>query len=57
MTSLTATSSPRELADDYVEQLADLNPLLGTSLGIRPGDDRLPDFSADGQAALDALYR
>jgi len=53
---MTATT-PREIADEYVERIADLNPITGTALGIRPGDARLPDFSPHGQAALDELAR
>jgi len=50
-------TTPRAIADDYVERIADLDPIIGTALGIRPGDDRLPDYSPDGQAALDQLAR
>jgi uncharacterized protein (DUF885 family) len=53
-----ATARPvRDLADAYVEALADLDPLLATQLGIRPGDDRLPDLSPAGQQARDELAR
>ena len=47
----------RELADGYVDHLADLSPEVATALGTRPGDDRVPDLSPDGQAALDDLAR
>lgn len=50
-------STPRQLADRYVDAVADLNPILGTTLGLRPHDDRLPDFSPDGIAAGDDLAR
>ncbi|NDL58101.1 DUF885 family protein [Phytoactinopolyspora sp. XMNu-373] len=64
----TNTLTPRQLADQYVETLADLNPVVGAALGLRPGDDTMPDFSpagshtlADAQratlAALDAAER
>jgi uncharacterized protein (DUF885 family) len=36
------------VADRWVERLADLDPSVGTALGIRPGDDRLPDLSVHG---------
>ena len=49
--------TPRTIADAYVETLADLDPLVGTSLGIRPGNDELPDFSPDGLAAIAAAQR
>ncbi|UED85389.1 DUF885 domain-containing protein [Streptomyces profundus] len=45
-------STPRIIADAYVETLADLDPSVGSSLGIRPGQDALPDFSPEG---LDAV--
>ncbi|AXB43379.1 DUF885 domain-containing protein [Amycolatopsis albispora] len=47
----------RDLADAYSDDLADLNPIIGTMTGLRPGDDRLPDFSPDGQQARDDLDR
>ena len=37
--------------------MADLDPLLGTFLGIRPGIDTLPDFSPAGLAAFADLRR
>ncbi len=50
-----AARSPREIADRYVRALSDLDPLLSTYLGIRPGEDRLPDLSPAGQQATDDL--
>lgn len=53
-------SSPRavrDLADDYVRRLAELDPVLAEDLGLPVGRDRLPDLSPDGQAAVDALDR
>ena len=47
----------RTHADAYVDALADLDPLVGTVLGIRPGDDRMPDLSPEGNAAHDELRR
>src|SRR5215467_5958271 len=47
----------REVADRYVVALADLDPTVATSLGLRPGEDRLPDLSPAGQDALDDLAR
>jgi len=47
----------RDIADAYVAELAELNPLLATSLGLRPGEDRLPDLSPAGQQAYDDLAR
>ncbi len=47
----------RDVADGYVTALAELNPLLSTSLGLRAGEDRLPDLSPAGQQAADDLAR
>ena len=46
-----APAIPRELADSYVRDLADLNPILSTALGLRPHEDRMPDLSPAGYAA------
>src|SRR5215831_15549482 len=45
----------RAVADRYVMALAELDPMVATSLGLRPGEDRLPDLSPVGQEALDNL--
>src|SRR5215475_4755649 len=47
----------REIADGYVDALTDLDPILATALGVRPGEDRLPDLSPAGQQAADDLAR
>lgn len=47
----------RDVADAYVTALADLDPLLATQLGLRPDEDRMPDFSPAGQQAADDLAR
>src|SRR5262245_39240129 len=52
-----ATRAVRDVADRYVLALADLDPILATSLGLRPGEDGLPDRSPAGQAAADDLAR
>jgi uncharacterized protein (DUF885 family) len=51
------TETPRQIADRYVDALCDLDPLVATQLGTRPGDDRLPDLSPAGLAAEEALER
>lgn len=53
MTSDAASTptTPRQLADSYVVELAELNPILSTALGLRPHDDRVPDLSPAGYAA------
>jgi uncharacterized protein (DUF885 family) len=53
-------SSPRpvrDVADAYVVSLAELNPLVASRLGLRPGEDGLPDLSPAGQQASDDLAR
>lgn len=47
-------STPRQLADRFVHQLAQLSPSVATSLGLIPHDDRVPDLSPAGyQAQVD----
>src|SRR5215475_12162619 len=46
-----------EIADRYVDALTDLDPILATSLGVRHGEDGLPDLSPAGQQAADDLAR
>lgn len=41
-------TTPRQLADTYVHDLADLNPALVTMLGLRPHESGVPDLSPDG---------
>jgi uncharacterized protein (DUF885 family) len=50
-------TNPRQIADRYVDAVCDLDPIVATSLGTRPGDDRLPDLSPAGLAAEEALLR
>jgi uncharacterized protein (DUF885 family) len=49
--------TPRKVADRYVDAVCDLDPIVATSLGTRPGDDRLPDPSPAGLEAEAALTR
>lgn len=57
-TTITTSSTPRRLADAYVAELVELNPLISTSLGLRPGEDRAPDLSPAGhQAEADLAER
>ena len=51
------STTPRHVADRYVDAICDLDPIVATSLGTRPGDDRLPDFSPAGLEAEAALTR
>lgn len=47
----------RQIADEYLESYADLDPITGTALGIRPGSADLPDLSPTGHDAVAALQR
>ena len=47
----------RDIADSYVQELAELNPALATYLGLPVGQDRLPDFSPAGEQAYRELRR
>ena len=50
-------TTPRQVADRYVDAVCELDPIVATSLGTRPGDDRLPDPSPAGLEAEAALTR
>jgi uncharacterized protein (DUF885 family) len=50
-------TTPRTVADRYVEAVSDLDPIVATMLGNRPGDDRLPDYGPAGLEAEAALQR
>ncbi|MFF2041612.1 DUF885 domain-containing protein [Kitasatospora sp. NPDC058170] len=50
-------TTPRRIADAYVQALAELDPLTAVYLGLNPDDDRLPDLSPAGAHALAELAR
>ncbi|HET7018277.1 MAG TPA: DUF885 domain-containing protein [Streptosporangiaceae bacterium] len=50
-------NTARAIADRYVTELAELDPLISTKLGLRPDEDRLPDYSPDGHEARMSLVR
>jgi uncharacterized protein (DUF885 family) len=50
-------TTPRQIADRYVDAVCELDPIVATSLGARPGDDRLPDPSPAGLEAEAELAR
>jgi uncharacterized protein (DUF885 family) len=54
---MSTPTTPRQVADAYVEALCDLDPIAATALGTRPGDDRLPDLSPAGLEADAQLVR
>jgi uncharacterized protein (DUF885 family) len=49
--------SARTVADAYVQELAQLDPVIATQLGLEPAADRLPDLSPAGSTARDELAR
>jgi len=50
-------NNARPIADRYVTKLAELDPLISTRLGLRPDEDRLPDYSPAGHEARMSLSR
>ncbi|MEU1826286.1 DUF885 domain-containing protein [Streptomyces abikoensis] len=50
-------SLPRQVADGYVDDLARLDPIVGTFMGDPLSSGRLPDLSPDGHDARAALAR
>jgi uncharacterized protein (DUF885 family) len=50
-------STLNEIANDYVERAAALDPVTATYAGVPGHDDRLPDLSSDGYAARAELDR
>ena len=58
MTNTADSARPvRDLADAFVSDLARLDPVLATSLGLPDGQDELPDLSPAGLAAEAELRR
>ncbi|HEY5835217.1 DUF885 domain-containing protein [Streptomyces sp.] len=57
MSTTTSGSLPRQVADSYVDDLLELDPILGTYLGVPASYRRLPDYSPAGADALAALAR
>ncbi|GAA3490756.1 MULTISPECIES: DUF885 domain-containing protein [Streptomyces] len=55
--STLRTPLPREVADAYVDALIALDPVLGTSLGVRASNRSLPDYSPEGRQAVAELAR
>ncbi len=46
-----------EIADEYVERVAALNPIAATGMGVPGHDAEMPDYSPDGAAAMAAMVR
>ncbi|MFJ2744595.1 DUF885 domain-containing protein [Streptomyces sp. NPDC087440] len=55
--STLRTPLPREVADAYVDALIALDPVIGTSLGVRASNRSLPDYSPEGRQAVAELAR
>jgi uncharacterized protein (DUF885 family) len=52
-----SSALPRQVADAYVDDLLELDPILGTYLGAPGSGRRLPDFSPAGADAVAGLAR
>jgi uncharacterized protein (DUF885 family) len=52
-----STRTAREVADQYVRDLADLDPAVSTALGLDPDEDGLTDLSPEGIEAENELDR
>ncbi|MER6310561.1 DUF885 domain-containing protein [Streptomyces sp. NPDC001657] len=48
---------PRQVADAHVDALVELDPIIGTYLGVPESSGKLPDFSPTGQEAVAQLAR
>ncbi|MFD9790111.1 DUF885 domain-containing protein [Streptomyces sp. NPDC059070] len=57
MPDTSSSVLPRQVADDYVDALIELDPITGTYLGVRKSARLLPDFSPAGQEAQAELAR
>ncbi|MEU4096232.1 DUF885 domain-containing protein [Streptomyces sp. NPDC026673] len=57
MPDTTGSALPRQIADAYVDAVTELDPITATYLGVRTGQDRLPDFTPAGLEAQAELAR
>ena len=46
-----------DIANEYVEKYATLNPISATGMGVPGHDDKMSDYSPQGAEANDALNR
>ncbi|WP_035799212.1 DUF885 domain-containing protein [Kitasatospora mediocidica] len=51
------SSTPRSIADDHLDRVAALDPMVATWMGVNQGDARQLDLSSDGFDARAALAR
>ncbi|MFH8409801.1 DUF885 domain-containing protein [Streptomyces sp. NPDC018019] len=56
-TTTEGSRLPHQVADAYVDALVDLDPIMGTYIGVTASSGRLPDFSPEGQDAVADLAR
>ncbi|MGW3627213.1 DUF885 domain-containing protein [Streptomyces sp. NPDC000880] len=52
-----SSALPRQVADAYVDALIELDPTIGTYLGIKESSGFLPDYSPAGQEGIAELAR
>ncbi|MCM2417621.1 DUF885 domain-containing protein [Streptomyces sp. RKAG293] len=57
MSTNTSSPLPRQVADAYVDHLIELDPIMGTYLGIAQSNSSLPDYSPAGTSAVADLAR
>ncbi|MFI8520176.1 DUF885 domain-containing protein [Streptomyces sp. NPDC085481] len=57
MPETSSSLLPRQVADEYVDALIELDPITGTYLGVKESSGLLPDFSPAGQEAVADLAR
>ncbi|MET7641483.1 DUF885 domain-containing protein [Streptomyces sp. NPDC005438] len=57
MSDPKSNALPRQVADSYVDELVEQDPLTGTYLGLPESYDKLSDVSPEGRAALAELNR
>ena len=54
---MTHRSAIFALADKYIDELAAINPITATNLGISGHDDKLPDYSLAGSQSQENHFR
>ncbi|MER7047497.1 DUF885 domain-containing protein [Streptomyces jumonjinensis] len=57
MSVISSNLLPRQVADAYVDALIELDPTIGTYLGVRESSGFLPDYSPAGQEQRAELVR
>ncbi|GHG08352.1 DUF885 domain-containing protein [Streptomyces zaomyceticus] len=57
MPETSSSPLPRQVADEHVDALIALDPIIGTYLGVKESAGLLPDFSPAGQSVVADLAR